>query len=653
VIAAVRPVIDGGRYAAQASLAEPVAVSAEIFSDGHDRLAAEIRYRHHHEIEWHVAPLRLDNNDHWTGEFPVVALGRYQFSIRAVVDEFATWRDELVLRANASQDLSVQLLVGSEILQGCANRAKSSDRRLLAGFADALESSVDASTQESVGIATDVELADLVRRYLDPRTASTSTTYSVDVERELARYSSWYEMFPRSASPDPFRPGTFADVIGRLPYVARLGFNVLYLPPIHPIGITARKGPGGTLAKVGDPGSPWAIGDQSGGHSAVHPELGSLSDFDALVEAADAHGIEIALDLAFQCSPDHPWVTEHPTWFRHLPDGTIKYAENPPKRYEDVYPLDFASPDWRELWGALHQVVEFWISRGVRVFRVDNPHTKPLRFWEWLIATVREEHPEVIMLAEAFTRPRIMEHLAKVGFAQSYTYFTWRNSAGELRDYLSELTTTRVADYFRPNLWPNTPDILHETLQRGGRPAFISRLVLAATLSSSYGIYGPVYELCVNEPLAQGSEEYANSEKFEVRHWDLDQANSLSDVIALVNTIRREHPALQQNRTLRFHSIDNDRLLVFSKSAREQLSPDDTRDSILVAVNLDPSAVQAGTVYLDAEALGIDVTRPYVVHDLLTDARYTWNGGANYIRLDPLVLPAHIFHVEQQNGTSR
>ena len=653
VIAGVRPVVDDGRYPAKASLGEQVAVSAEIFSDGHDRLVAEIRYRHHQHNEWKVAALTLENNDHWSGEFPVDELGRHQFLIRAVVDEFASWRDELVLRSRAGQDLSVQLLVGAEIVQAAATRAKGVDRRHLAGLAGELESSASVSASEGLRVAVLPELSEAMGRHLDPRTATTSTTFSVDAERELARFSSWYELFPRSASPDPFRAGTLADVVARLPYIARLGFNVCYLPPIHPIGITARKGPDGAAAEPGDPGSPWAIGDASGGHLAIHPELGSFVDFEALIEAADAHGIEIALDLAFQCSPDHPWVSEHPSWFRHLPDGSVRYAENPPKRYEDVYPLDFSSPDWRELWDALHQVVEFWISRGVTVFRVDNPHTKPLRFWEWLIARVREEHPEVIMLAEAFTRPRIMEHLAKIGFSQSYTYFTWRNSADELRDYLSELTSTTVADYFRPNLWPNTPDILHESLQRGGRPAFISRLVLAAALSASYGIYGPVYELCINEPLAPGSEEYAGTEKFEIRHWDLDAASSLKDFIAKMNTIRREHPALQQNRTLCFHNVDNNRLLVFSKSSLEHEGQDGVVDVILVAVNLDASAVQAGTVSLDLGALGVDATKPFVVHDLLADARYTWNGRANYIRLDPLVMPAHVFHVEQQNGTSR
>jgi len=469
-----------------------------------------------------------------------------------------------------------------------------------------------------------------------------------EVERARARFSSWYEIFPRSASPDPARPGTLADVEALLPYVSRLGFDVLYLPPIHPIGITARKGPNGAgEAGPGDPGSPWAIGTAAGGHTAVHPELGTLADFDRLVTAAAAEGIEVALDLTFQCSPDHPWVTEHPDWFRRLPDGSIRTAENPPKRYEDVWPLDFETADWRRLWEALHGVVEFWIGHGVRIFRVDNPHTKPLRFWEWLLAAVRADHPEVIMLAEAFTRPRIMEHLAKVGFSQSYTYFTWRNTAWELEEYLTELTRTPLADYFRPNLWPNTPDILHEVLQHGGRPAFEARLVLAATLAASYGIYGPAFELLERQPRNPGSEEYLNSDKFEVRHRNLDQPDGLADLVARVNAIRLGHPALQQNRTLRFHGVDNDRLLVYSKTAGCSPGVPGWDDVVLIAVNLDPSATQGGTVHLDLAALQLDPVEAFAVHDLLTDARYLWTGADNYIQLDPEVVSAHILHLER------
>ncbi|HLM95957.1 MAG TPA: alpha-1,4-glucan--maltose-1-phosphate maltosyltransferase, partial [Acidimicrobiales bacterium] len=424
-----------------------------------------------------------------------------------------------------------------------------------------------------------------------------------------------------------------------------------HLPPIHPIGTTARKGPNGVrVAGPGDPGSPWSIGSAAGGHTAVHPELGTLADFDRLVAAAAAAGIEIALDLTFQCSPDHPWVAEHPDWFRWLPDGSIRTAENPPKRYEDVYPLDFETADWRQLWEALREVVEFWIGHGVLIFRVDNPHTKPMRFWEWLIAVVRADHPDVIMLAEAFTRPRVMEHLAKVGFSQSYTYFTWRNTARELEEYLTELTRTPVADFLRPNFWPNTPDILHEELQRGGRPTFQARLVLAATLAASYGIYGPAFELMVREPREAGSEEYLDSEKYEVRFWNLDRPDSLADFVARLNAIRKDHPALQQDRTLHFHGVDNDRLIVYSKRACSAPDGEDRDDTVLVAVNLDPVSVQAGMVYLDLVALELDPTETFSLHDLLSGTRYEWTGKSNYIRLDPAAVPAHIFQLERPAG---
>jgi starch synthase (maltosyl-transferring) len=457
-------------------------------------------------------------------------------------------------------------------------------------------------------------------------------------------------MFPRSASTDPERPGTFADVRAKLPYVAHMGFDVLYLPPIHPIGRTGRKGPdGATRAEAGDPGSPWAIGAAEGGHKAVHPDLGTLDDFRDLVTAAAARGIDVAIDLAFQASPDHPWVTEHPEWFRHLPDGSIRYAENPPKRYEDIYPLDFDSPDWQALWAELLDVVRFWIDHGVKVFRVDNPHTKPFAFWEWMIGLVKAGHPEVIFLSEAFTRPAVMQQLAKVGFTQSYTYFTWRNTKWELETYLTELTRTDAADYFRPNFWPNTPDILSEPLQVGGRAAFLSRLVLAATLSSNYGIYGPSFELQEHLPRSAGSEEYARSEKYEVRHWDLARSDSLSEFIARVNKIRRDHPALQGNDSLQFHQVDNEQIIAYSK-ARTATVPEtgfSGRDVIVTIVNLDQARAQSGWVALDLDGLGVDPGRPYVMHDLLTGARYQWEGSRNFVMLDPTGLAAHLFSLEQ------
>jgi starch synthase (maltosyl-transferring) len=655
VISGIRPVVDDGAFAAKGSIGEPVVVEANIFTDGPDLLAAEVRFRHHGDARWNTAPLIPLGNDRWRGTFPVSELGRYQFSIRAMVDDFATWQRAFGLRAATGAALARDLRVGEELVRSAVERASGAERRQLSAFAIALEDAALAAETGQAGdpeIATDPELSRLMSERRSLGTAATSRMYQVEVERERARYSTWYELFPRSSSEDPTRTGTFADVEARLDYVAGLGFDVLYLPPIHPIGTTARKGrDGSNVTTPDDPGSPWAIGARKGGHTAVHPDLGTLTDLNRLVKAARARGIEIALDLAFQCSPDHPWVTEHPSWFKHLPDGTIQTAENPPKRYEDIYPLDFSTPDWRELWETLRGVNEFWIAHGVRIFRVDNPHTKPLRFWEWLISSLRAEHPDVIWLAEAFTKPRVMEHLAKVGFSQSYTYFTWRNTSDELRDYLTELTTPPIADYLRPNLWPNTPDILHEVLQHGGRPAFALRLVLAATLSASYGIYGPVFELAVHEPREPGSEEYLHSEKFEVHHWNLDDPISLAPLIARVNEIRREHPALQHNRTLRFHRFDNDRLLAYSKLLDDSTSDEPGGgDVVLVVVNLDSASAREGTVFLDLAALGIDAARPYSATDLLTGVKYTWLGSTAFIRLDPTLQPAHIFSIEQSPG---
>jgi starch synthase (maltosyl-transferring) len=645
VITSVRPVVDCGRYPAKASVGQPVAVEADIFADGPDDLRAEVRFRHEDETEWQTAPLEPVDNDHWRGEFPVPRPGCYCFRVVATVDAFTSWCRNLVARADSGPSLALELLVGAQLVRRTAARAEGAHRRRLGGLADGLE------LADGFELATGAELAELMSYYPDPDPTAASETYDVEVERARARFSTWYELFPRSASPDPTRAGTLADVQARLPYISRLGFDVLYLPPIHPIGMTARKGPNGArVAGPDDPGSPWSIGGAAGGHTAVHPDLGTMADFDRLVAAAGAAGIEIALDLTFQCSPDHPWVAEHPDWFRRLPDGSVRTAENPPKRYEDVYPLDFETADWRQLWEALREVVEFWIGHGVRIFRVDNPHTKPMRFWEWLIAVVRADHPDVIMLAEAFTRPRVMEHLAKVGFSQSYTYFTWRNTARELEDYLTELTRAPVADFLRPNFWPNTPDILHEELQRGGRPTFKARLVLAATLAASYGIYGPAFELMVREAREPGSEEYLDSEKYEVRYWDLDRPDSLADFVARVNAIRTGHPALQQDRTLQFHGVDNDRLIVYSKTACSTPDAEDWDDAVLVAVNLDPGSIQAGTVFINLATLGLDPAEPFSLHDLLSGNRYQWTGQANYIRLDPATMPAHIFHLERLAG---
>jgi starch synthase (maltosyl-transferring) len=487
--------------------------------------------------------------------------------------------------------------------------------------------------------ATSAPLNQAVSKYPDRRFASEYLReLALVVDPVRARFSAWYEFFPRSASSEPGRHGTFADCEARLPYVAGMGFDVLYFPPIHPIGATFRKGKNNSVvAQPGDTGSPWAIGAADGGHKSIHNQLGTLEDFRRLVKRAEEFGIQIALDIAFQAAPDHPYVRSHENWFRKRPDGTIQYAENPPKKYQDIYPFDFESEDWAGLWQELKSVFLFWIEQGVRIFRVDNPHTKAFPFWEWCITEIKAEYPEVLFLSEAFTRPKIMYRLAKLGFSQSYTYFPWRTAKGEIVSYFNEITKSPVADFFRPNQWPNTPDILTEFLQLGTRSAFMIRLLLAATLGANYGIYGPAFELMESRPVRQGSEEYLDSEKYQIREWDLDRPDSLRDLITLVNRIRRENEALQNDRSLEFHDVDNDQLLCFSKH-----SPNGS-NLILVVVNLDPHYRQSGFVNLPLDRFEIPEDRPFQAHDLLTGARYMWTGRRNYVELDPHSIPGHIF----------
>ena len=636
IIARVSPELDCGRFPVKRIVGDELVVEADIFADGHDELAAMLRYRGPGMEDWHEVPMTFLSNDRWRASFTVTELGVWEYTVVAWIDRFATWQRDLQKRLDAGQDVTVDLLIGAELVEATAAQASDADAAWLRHAATSLRQGPDA-----IVVARSPELAARMRR-ADPRPfmAEYPRVLRVVVDRERARFSTWYELFPRSCSPEPGRHGTFRDCEAWLPHIAELGFDVLYLPPIHPIGRTHRKGKNNSLvAGPDDPGSPWAIGSEEGGHDAVHPQLGTLEDFRRFVARARDYGIEIALDLAFQCSPDHPYVREHPEWFRRRPDGTIQYAENPPKKYQDIYPFDFESPAWRELWLELLRIVYFWIEQGIRIFRVDNPHTKPFAFWEWLIDTVKRDYPEVIFLSEAFTRPKVMYQLAKLGFTQSYTYFAWRNTKSELEAYFTELTQTEVREFFRPNLWPNTPDILTEFLQAGGRPAFLIRLILAATLGASYGLYGPPYELCEATPLAPGSEEYLDSEKYEIRHWKLDSPHSIAPVIARVNRIRRENPALQQDWTLRFHPIDNDALIAYSKTSR------DGQNAIVTVVNLDPHHRHAGWVTLDLAALGITPETPYQMHDLLSGERYIWHGPRNYVELDPHSMPAHIFAV--------
>ncbi len=647
IIEAVRPEIDGGLFPIKRTLGEKVFVEADIFADGHDVISCVLLFRKEDESKWTEVPMEHIGNDRWRGQFEVRDLGRYLYTLRAWVDPFKSWRSDLKKKLEADQDISIDLLMGAQVIESTSQRASKAGAKRLAEWASILRSKKGSS--EKLRIALSEELATLVEKYPSLEFA---TTYGkelvVVVDREKARFSSWYEVFPRSCTSEPGRHGTLKDCEARLPHIAAMGFNVLYLPPIHPIGRTHRKGKNNApLAGPGDSGSPWAIGAQEGGHKAIHPELGTIEDFRRLVARAQEHGVEVAIDLAFQCTPDHPYVKEHPEWFYWRPDGTVRYAENPPKKYEDIYPLNFETEQWQELWKELKSVVKFWINQDVRIFRVDNPHTKPFCFWEWLIPKVKKDHPEVIFLSEAFTRPKVMYRLAKLGFTQSYTYFAWRNTKWELMQYFTELTQTEVREFFRPNLWPNTPDILTEYLQMGGRPAFIARLVLAATLGANYGIYGPAFELYENQPREFGSEEYLNSEKYEIKQWDIKRADSLRDFIARVNRIRRENPALQGDWSLRFHATDNDQLICYSKHG------EDLSNIIVVVVNLDPHHTHAGWIELTLSDLGIDPQRPYQVHDLLSDARYLWQGPRNYVELNPHIVPAHILQVRRRVRTER
>ena len=638
VIDAVHPCVDDGRFAVKRCVGDRMTVEADCFGDGHDQLRVMLRWRPESEKRWREVEMEPLGNDLWRASFPLEALGCYRYTVTAWVDHFLTWRADFARRTDA-EDLRLAALAGAALVAGIAARAPGRARRGLSGWAQRLREERDVERLRA--LALDEACAALAAQVPDRSLAAHwHTELPLVADPVLARCSAWYEMFPRSASPESGRHGTLRDVEARLDYVAELGFDVLYLPPIHPIGREMRKGRNNDLrARPEDVGSPWAIGAREGGHKALHPQLGTLEDFRRLVARARSLGIELALDIAFQCAPDHPYVKEHPAWFRRRPDGSVQYAENPPKKYEDIYPFHFESDDWRALWDELKSVLDFWIGEGVRVFRVDNPHTKALGFWEWTIAELKREHPEIIFLAEAFTRPKLMRRLAKLGFTQSYTYFAWRNTRRELVEYFTELAHGPGREYFRPNLWPNTPDILTEVLQYGGRPMFMARLVLAATLAASYGIYGPAFELCERLPREPGGEEYLDSEKYQVRDWDLERPDGLRAFVALVNRIRRENPALRSDTGLRFFDTDNEQLICYAKIAPQQ------DNAVVAVVNLDPHHTHTGWVDLDLDALGIEPGAQYQMHELLTGARFLWQGRRNFVRLDPQRVPAHVFRV--------
>ncbi len=679
VIEAVTPQVDGGRFPAKRVIGDTVFVEADVFADGHDEVVAILRHRQpsapgqaapgtgphdagpndpeRHDPERHDwSEVRMEplGNDRWRAAFQVTHLGRHEYTVEGWADRWETWRHDLEKRVAAGQDVTVDLLIGAGLVDGAAGRAEGQDAEALATWSVRLRG--DGTAEARSALAVDLDLHGLMRRHADRRDATVHPVLQLQVEPVLARFSAWYELFPRSASPEPGRHGTFRDVIARLPYVAGMGFDVLYLPPIHPIGTTFRKGPNNvTTASPGDPGVPWAIGAAAGGHLAIHPDLGTAEDLRALVQEAGRLGIAVALDLALQASPDHPAVQEHPSWFRQRPDGTVQYAENPPKKYQDIYPFDFGSDDWPGLWRHVRDIVRHWIAQGIRVFRVDNPHTKPFALWEWLIEGIRREDPDVIFLAEAFTRPKVMYRLGKLGFSQSYTYFTWRTTKQDIAEYFTELSRPPVSDFFGPNAWPNTPDILHETLQHGGRPMFQARLVLAATLSSSYGIYGPAFELQEHVPREPGMEEYLDSEKYQVRHWDLDNPDSLAPLITRLNAIRRAHPALQSNGSLAFHAMEDDFALAYSKRAEGTAGETGATgapggaaaepDVILVVVSLDPVYPRRSPVHLDPATLGVDVDQPFELEDLLDGSVETWQGRRLEVSIDPAVCPARIFRV--------
>lgn len=669
VIEDVAPQVDGGRFPARRVVGDEVKVTAAIFADGHDQLGARLLYRSRSDRQWRWAAMKPLGNDVWSGSFVADQIGAWRFTVLGWIDHFESWAHDLRKRLAAASelaagDISLALRTGAALVEQGATRARGVKSRKLHEAARGLEAAA-----QSPGAVTEDPLDDAIERLMaEHPDLSCATRYEPELplwaDRERARFSAWYEMFPRSASPVPGQHGTFADVERQLPEIAAMGFDILYLPPIHPIGRAFRKGPNNVTAAPPDaPGSPWAIGDVKapdlrpdgkpcreacGGHKAIHPQLGTFADFDRLVKSAASHGLEIALDIAFQCSPDHPWVKEHPEWFTIRPDGSIQYAENPPKKYQDIYPLNFETPDWRGLWDELYSVFEFWIDRGVHVFRVDNPHTKALPFWEWCLNALGIKHPDTLFLSEAFTRPHLMYGLAKRGFTQSYTYFTWRNTKAELEEYLEEITRPPVSEFFRPNFWPNTPDILHKSLQEGGPPAFMQRVVLAATLSSNYGIYGPAYELAENAPAfpAPGkseSEEYLNSEKYEIRQRDRNAQGSLVPLITALNRIRRANPALQANDSLHFHGVDNPNLICYSKTTPN------FGNLIVTIVNLDALHEQSGWTDLDLARLGLLENQSYLVEDLLNGERYAWNGRRNYVVLEPGSKPAHILRVVRKS----
>ncbi len=640
----VKPQIDCGKYPIKRVVDEDIKIEADIFGDGHDKVDAVLLFRKKkkgrgREKKWQEQPMIFEGNDHWSSTFALGETGDYEYTIESWVDHFSTWQDGLKKKAAANQDLKTELLIGAELMEEALPRASAPNKKKLKEWIELLRDEEHGQRAVSEALSDSASKAMYESRDRD-KAFPYDKTLEVRVERKKALFSAWYEFFPRSASPEKGKHGTFRDCENILPEVSKMGFDTIYFPPIHPIGRSHRKGlNNATEAEEGDPGSPWAIGAKEGGHKAIHPELGTMEDFTRLVKKAKDMGIEIALDFAIQCSPDHPYVKDHPQWFKWRPDGTVQYAENPPKKYQDVLPVNFETEDWENLWDELKSIVEFWIDKGVTVFRVDNPHTKTFPFWEWCISEINKDHEGIIFLAEAFTRPRVMEELAKIGFNQSYTYFTWRNTKEEFEEYLTKLTKTEVREYYRPNFWPNTPDILPISLEHKEEPSFLIRLILAATMSSNYGLYGPVFEFGLNEPYP-GKEEYVHSEKYQIYHWDWHRNTRIKEMISILNRIRNENEALQTTWNIEFCKTDNDQLISYSKVDK------DGNNKLIIVVNLDPHHTQSGWVEVPLERLEIGDHDSYSVKDLLTGASYIWQDAWNYVELHPRAIPAHILKVE-------
>ena len=645
-IESVQPKINGGRFPIKRIVEDTVKVEADIFVDGNNELTTVLLYRREGKAKWSETPMAHAENDRWLGEFKVTEIGRWQYTLQAWIDQFKSWQRDFKKRVDADQDVQVDLLIGLEFINSVQKRALPKDREKLNKIIEKLSDKRNKAEANKAALSD--ELSKIMVRYPDRTKAVMYKELTVIVDPKIARFGAWYELFPRSTSTIPGKHGTFKDVIARLPYISEMGFSVLYLPPIHPIGTKFRKGKNNaTTAEKGAVGSPWAIGGKEGGHYSIHPQLGSLEDFKELIAKAGELGISIALDIAYQCSPDHPYVKEHPEWFRKRPDNTIQYAENPPKKYQDIYPVDFETENWQELWAELKHVIDYWIEQGVKIFRIDNPHTKDLSFWEWMLTEIKKDNPDVIFLAEAFTRPKLLYRLAKLGFSQSYNYFPWRNDKWELTQFITEITQTEVKEFFRANLWTNTPDILTEYLQTGGVNAFRVRFVLAATLGANYGVYGPAFELCVNKPVAPKSEEYLDSEKYEVKHWELASPDSLAPMITRVNQIRNTNVVLQYDYNLEFMPVDNDSLICYAKYS------DDYSEILVMVVNLDTRWPQSGWIELPLEKFGISDKRPFQVHDLLGGERYLWNGRRNFVKLDPSKTCGHIFKIRRYQRTEK